>query len=288
MPSATTEVQQIKSHAERPGSGPRLEAVPFPSLIQNSVLGDQPTSTGLDKFTAYHASAAYEHVKAIQPHHQPVQLPLSRTPIELIAAIQLKSPSNNIESHSSNSSLPLPSHNMDVSISPQATSATYDSVHIDTLCHYSRDEVATACSSAPPQELEYRYPAHSAPEDSVLAQRLRRVPSTTDASQLQLLAAQRNVLSSLMRNLTLGNTLQKIGLVLPSQAHPSSVPSHSSTTFVLNKPLQRTLSEFVLRTKLLLTPFVESVRRQTPVGYQPNKDIVPAVLDRVCTGYKHL
>ncbi|TYZ62377.1 hypothetical protein PybrP1_004522 [[Pythium] brassicae (nom. inval.)] len=46
--------------------------------------------------------------------------------------------------------------------------------------------------------------------------------------------------------------------------------------------------EFVRRTRIPLTKFVELVRCQTPDDYQPNKALVPATLERSCRGYDKL
>lgn len=57
-------------------------------------------------------------------------------------------------------------------------------------------------------------------------------------------------------------------------------PQHTSTTSVVRF--------FSRRARRPLPAFVELVHGQTEHDYRPNKHVIPAVLDKLCTGYKHL
>ncbi|GMF51272.1 unnamed protein product [Phytophthora fragariaefolia] len=88
-----------------------------------------------------------------------------------------------------------------------------------------------------------------------------------------------------LRRLSLNKAL---GLQLPTSSHPASRQSSSGTEFLLNTPLQRTLSEFARRTHMPLPALVELVRGQTETDYRPNKHMVPAVIAQVCKDYQQL
>ncbi|GMF19395.1 unnamed protein product [Phytophthora fragariaefolia] len=62
----------------------------------------------------------------------------------------------------------------------------------------------------------------------------------------------------------------------------------SGTEFLLNTPLQRTLSEFVRRTHMPLPDLVGLVRGQTETDYRPNKHMVSAVITQVNKDHHHL
>ncbi|OWZ14782.1 hypothetical protein PHMEG_00011682 [Phytophthora megakarya] len=81
-----------------------------------------------------------------------------------------------------------------------------------------------------------------------------------------------------LRQLSLNKAMEWVGLQLPTSPYPVSRPSTSGTEFLLNTPLQRTLSEFVRRTQMSLPALVELVRRQTETDFRPNKRMVPEMI----------
>eukprot|EP00644_Phytophthora_capsici_P011543 jgi/Phyca11/128908/e_gw1.79.95.1 len=74
----------------------------------------------------------------------------------------------------------------------------------------------------------------------------------------------------------------------PASNYPTSQEGLTGTEFLLNKPLQRALSDLARRSALPLSEFVELVRGQTTSDYRPNKNMVQSVLENVCKGYRHL
>lgn len=69
---------------------------------------------------------------------------------------------------------------------------------------------------------------------------------------------------------------------------PATIPPAADAPPALNKPLQGVLSEFVRRTRVRLPAFVEHLRGQSADDYRPNKNMVPPVIQCVCTGYQHI
>ncbi|KAE9240133.1 hypothetical protein PF002_g9907, partial [Phytophthora fragariae] len=78
------------------------------------------------------------------------------------------------------------------------------------------------------------------------------------------------------------------GVTLPPDTYPKSRGSGAAEEFLLDVPLKHALSEYIRRTGASLPVFVELFRDQTAEDYRPNKNLVPAVLDDLCKGYRHL
>eukprot|EP00644_Phytophthora_capsici_P009191 jgi/Phyca11/101947/e_gw1.6.759.1 len=76
--------------------------------------------------------------------------------------------------------------------------------------------------------------------------------------------------------------------MLPRAKYPLSRENSDGTMYLLNRPLQKTLSQFICQTRPSLPEFVEMIRDQTPRDYRPNKHMIPAVIEQVCAGYPQL
>jgi len=116
----------------------------------------------------------------------------------------------------------------------------------------------------------------------------RRDITTARATRVTKNADRRATGFDALRRLSLSKTMGKVGLRLPTSPYPAPRQSSSGTEFLLNTPLQRTLSEFVRRTQISLPAFVELVHGQTDTDYRSNKNMVPTVLAQVCKDYQHL
>ncbi|GMF45912.1 unnamed protein product [Phytophthora fragariaefolia] len=90
------------------------------------------------------------------------------------------------------------------------------------------------------------------------------------------------------RRATLAQALAQVGITLPPDNHPVSLPGTAEPEFLLDTPIQKALSEFARRSGASLPTFVEWVRGQIPSDYRPNINLAPAVLNEVYKGYEHL
>ncbi|KAG2762588.1 hypothetical protein PC129_g11168 [Phytophthora cactorum] len=77
-------------------------------------------------------------------------------------------------------------------------------------------------------------------------------------------------------------TMTSVGIAQPEPGYPATQESANGPVHLLNKPLQRALSELARRSASSLPEFVELVRGQTARDYRPNKNLVPAVLGELC------
>ncbi|OWZ02690.1 hypothetical protein PHMEG_00025709 [Phytophthora megakarya] len=117
---------------------------------------------------------------------------------------------------------------------------------------------------------------------------LRSVVTHDTATRMHANAYNRDQLTQQARYAVLAQATAKFGVTLPRGNHPTSHCTESGTVFLLNTPLQRALSVFARRSGLPLAAFVELMRGQTKDDYRPNKNLVPAVIEKECKGYKHL
>ena len=90
-----------------------------------------------------------------------------------------------------------------------------------------------------------------------------------------------------IRHRELNQALQQQGLELPRLPFPLQVGSLDNPEFALDLPLKWVLSEFVRRTKMPLPSFIELMRGQSAHDYRPNKNMLPAVIARLCHGYRY-
>ena len=90
-----------------------------------------------------------------------------------------------------------------------------------------------------------------------------------------------------LRRCGLNQALHRHGLELPRLPFPVQVSTDDAPVFTLDLPLKWVLSEFVRRTKMPLPAFIELLRGQSSSDYRPNKNMLPAVIARLCQGYRH-
>ncbi|KAG3024224.1 hypothetical protein PC121_g6332 [Phytophthora cactorum] len=76
--------------------------------------------------------------------------------------------------------------------------------------------------------------------------------------------------------------MTSVGIAQPEPGYPATQESANGPVHLLNKPLQRALSELARRSASSLPEFVELVRGQTARDYRPNKNLVLAVLGELC------
>ncbi|KAE9077545.1 hypothetical protein PF007_g24202 [Phytophthora fragariae] len=117
---------------------------------------------------------------------------------------------------------------------------------------------------------------------------LRPVVSVTTAAMMHSNARARSDLVCATRRASLARSMMKLGITLPPDNYPLSQPGEAGPEFLLDTPLRKALSEYPRRSGASLQTFVEMVRGQTANDYRPNKNLVPAVLNKVCKGYERL
>ncbi|OWZ06186.1 LOW QUALITY PROTEIN: hypothetical protein PHMEG_00021592 [Phytophthora megakarya] len=77
-----------------------------------------------------------------------------------------------------------------------------------------------------------------------------------------------------VRSATLDKCMREFGIKPPATDYPISRTGASGTEFLLNKPLQRAISELARTSGSTLSTFVEMIRGQTVEDYRPNKNLI--------------
>ncbi|KAE9098345.1 hypothetical protein PF010_g15604 [Phytophthora fragariae] len=117
---------------------------------------------------------------------------------------------------------------------------------------------------------------------------LRPVVSVTTAAMMHSNARARSDLVCATRGASLARSMMKLGITLPRTITRCRDRERNGSEFVLDTSLRKALSQYARRSSASLQTFVEMVRGQTANDYRPNKNLVPAVLNKVCKGYERL
>ncbi|OWZ22850.1 LOW QUALITY PROTEIN: hypothetical protein PHMEG_0002369 [Phytophthora megakarya] len=115
---------------------------------------------------------------------------------------------------------------------------------------------------------------------------LRPVVTEGVAAQMHVNAQAGCNLLKEVRSATLDKCMRKFGVKSPATDYPASRTGASGTEFLLNKPAP--CPSLHGHQALHYPPFVEMIRGQTVEDYRPNKNLVPSVLKKLCSGYRHL
>nr|KAE8940744.1 hypothetical protein PF009_g9471 [Phytophthora fragariae] len=117
---------------------------------------------------------------------------------------------------------------------------------------------------------------------------LRPVVSVTTAAMMHSNARARSDLVCATRGASLARSMMKLGITLPRTITRCRDRERNGSEFLLDTSLRKALSQYARRSSASLQTFVEMVRGQTANDYRPNKNLVPAVLNKVCKGYERL
>ena len=85
----------------------------------------------------------------------------------------------------------------------------------------------------------------------------------------------------------MNHAMRRFQLSWPCETHPTATETTDGPRYNLHQPLKRVLSEFIRRSGIGLTAFVELFRGQTEDDYRPNKSLLRHVIAGICSDYRH-
>ncbi|KAF4128837.1 hypothetical protein GN958_ATG21954 [Phytophthora infestans] len=102
------------------------------------------------------------------------------------------------------------------------------------------------------------------------------------------IANERRQMIEWTRITTISVRLRAVGLQLPTKEYSLTCAANDGAVYLLNQPLQKTLSRFVRQTRPTLPEFVKMIRSQTTEDYCTNKHMSPVIIEKECAGYPQI